>query len=123
MHVISIGFEARVGEGGDKKAQGPGGQGGWVTRKLVAGKVGESRVKKCYFCRGVVVKKRIRHVHAWGEKLIVVKGTPAQVCKQCGETYLEPAVIKAIDRVTAGPRKIKETIQVPVVAYGEIGRI
>lgn len=54
-----------------------------------------SMMKKCYFCKGKIVEKKIAHLHSWQNKLILFKQTPAEVCKQCGETYLKPEVIEA----------------------------
>ena len=44
-------------------------------------------MKTCYFCKGEVVKKKIQHVHQWGEKIVLFEDVPAEVCQQCGEIY------------------------------------
>ena len=79
-------------------------------------------MKKCYFCKGEIVSKKINHVHSWEDKLVLFNETPAEVCKQCGEVYLKPEVVKAFDKVTAHLEKIKETICIPVVPFAQLAK-
>ena len=69
---------------------------------------------RCYFCRGKVEKRVIRHVHQWGERVFIFKNVPAEVCTQCGETYLGPEVLDKMDKVVTGPPEPEEVTQVPV---------
>ena len=69
---------------------------------------------RCYFCKGRVERKAIRHVHQWGERVFIFKNVPAEVCAQCGETYLGPEALEKMDRVAAGPLEPEEVTQVPV---------
>jgi hypothetical protein len=39
------------------------------------------------------------------------------VCTQCGEKFLKPEVVKAIDRVLQQRKKPTRTIKVPVYQY------
>ncbi len=80
-------------------------------------------MKKCYFCKGELVEKKISHMHTWANKLILFQQTPAEVCKQCGEVYLKPEVVEAFDKATAHLEKIKKTIQIPVVSFPKLARI
>ncbi|MFH1777119.1 MAG: YgiT-type zinc finger protein [Candidatus Omnitrophota bacterium] len=80
-------------------------------------------MKKCYFCKGEIIEKEISHVHAWEDKLILFKQTPAEVCKQCGEIYIRPEVASAFDNATEHSEKIKQTIQIPVIPYAELANI
>lgn len=84
---------------------------------------GEKAMKRCYFCKGELVEKKISHVHSWQDKLILFKQTPAEVCKQCGEVYLRPEVARAFDKATEHLEKIKQSIRVPVVPFGELAKI
>lgn len=79
-------------------------------------------MKRCYFCKGEVVKKKITHVHSWRDKLILFQETPAEVCKQCGEVYIKPEVAETFDKATEHLEKIKQTIQVPVVPFPELAK-
>jgi YgiT-type zinc finger domain-containing protein len=69
---------------------------------------------RCYFCRGRVERKVIRHVHQWRERVFIFKNVPAEVCTQCGETYLGPEALEKMDRVVAGATEPEEVTQVPV---------
>lgn len=89
----------------------------------LADKKGGEAMKRCYFCKGTVVEKQITHVHSWANKLVLFKQTPAEVCRQCGEVYLKPDVIKAIDKATLHPGKIKQTIRVPVVPFSNFAKV
>lgn len=77
-------------------------------------------MKRCYFCRGEVVAKKIRHIHQWGDKIILFEDIPAEVCKQCGEAYFAPAIVEAMDKGTMQAEKAKESIKVPVISYHEL---
>lgn len=72
------------------------------------------QMKTCYFCKGPVKKAKIRHVHRWGERIIVFEHVPAELCQQCGEVYLDPHVLEAMDRIAGSDAEPKATISVPV---------
>lgn len=80
-------------------------------------------MKKCFFCKGELFEKKIEHIHSWGNKWVLFRQAPAEVCKQCGEVYLKPAVIETFDKVTSHLEKIKQTIQIPVVPFSELSKI
>lgn len=80
-------------------------------------------MKRCYFCKGRLIEKKITHLHSWQDKLIIFKQTPAEVCRQCGEVYFEPAVVEAFDKATAHIEKIKQSVQVPVMPFPQMARI
>ncbi|HXG20496.1 MAG TPA: type II toxin-antitoxin system MqsA family antitoxin [Methylomirabilota bacterium] len=69
---------------------------------------------RCFSCRGKIKKKAIRHVHQWGERVFIFKNVPAEVCSQCGETYLGPETLEKIDEVVASSPDPEEIIQAPV---------
>lgn len=72
---------------------------------------------QCYFCKGKVERKAIRHVHQWGEKVLIFKNVPAEVCTQCGETYFGPEALEKMGRVVAGLPEPEEVTQVPVYSF------
>ena len=81
----------------------------------------EKEVKTCYFCKGRVEKAQVRHVHRWGERIIVFEDVPAELCQQCGEVYLEPHVLEVMDHLTSVGAKPKATISVPVFSLAGVG--
>ena len=81
-------------------------------------------MKRCYFCRGEIVEKKIQHIHEWGNKIIIFKDLPAEVCKQCGEVYLSPEVIEKIDIATAKLNRLKkEFVAVPVIPFPQLASV
>jgi len=74
-------------------------------------------MKKCYFCGGEIIKKKIRHIHQWGDKIVIFEDIPAEVCKQCGEVYFAPNIVETMDKGTMQAEKSKESIRVPVISF------
>ena len=73
-------------------------------------------MERCYFCRGPVVQKRIEHLHRWEGRIFLIKDLLADVCGQCGETYLDPEVLERIDQAVSQSAMATEFIQVPVLS-------
>ncbi len=76
-------------------------------------------MRVCYFCKGKVVKKKISHVHHWGEKIVLFEDVPAEVCQQCGEIYFAPEVLRAMDEVIASKPHPRKRVSVPVFSLAE----
>jgi YgiT-type zinc finger domain-containing protein len=76
-------------------------------------------MKKCFYCGGDVIVRTIQHIHHWGNKFVFFDGLPAEVCTQCGETYLSPAVLKKMDAATKRPGKALKKIEVPVISFAK----
>jgi len=73
-------------------------------------------MERCYFCRGPVVQKRIKHLHRWEGRIFLITDLLADVCEQCGETYLDPEVLERIDQAVSQSAMATEFIQVPVLS-------
>lgn len=58
-------------------------------------------MKTCYFCGGPLRRRRIEHMHEWGGRRFLIRSVAAEVCKQCGEVFLAPATLRAIDEMVA----------------------
>ena len=71
-------------------------------------------MKTCYFCKGPVKLKKIDHVHQWEGKYFLFKGIKAEVCAQCGEVFLLPQSLKAMDLKVKKPSHSK--ISMPVIS-------
>lgn len=48
--------------------------------------------------------------------MFLIKDLPADVCEQCGETYLSPEVMERIDQVVERSEMATEFISVPVLS-------
>jgi YgiT-type zinc finger domain-containing protein len=76
-------------------------------------------METCYFCKGKLVKKTIKHIHSWGEKLFLFEDVPAEVCRQCGEVYFSPDVLEAMDNITASGMEPKTEVSIPVFSMSD----
>ncbi len=74
----------------------------------------EKTVRECPFRKGRVEKRRVEHVHRWGEKLYLLRNVPAEVCTQCGEVFLGPDALEQMDRVVTGAPPPESHVSVPV---------
>lgn len=77
----------------------------------------------CYFCKGRVVEKNIRHVHHWGNEIIIFDDVPAEVCLQCGEVYFSPEALERMDKATLTEIEPKATVSIPVFSLPEIATV
>ncbi|MDP2632607.1 MAG: YgiT-type zinc finger protein [Candidatus Curtissbacteria bacterium] len=75
----------------------------------------------CYFCKGKTKIKNVNVDFRWGDKLVVVKNVPVEVCEQCGERYYSAEISKKLDDLVKNQQssKIKpqKILQVPVLAW------
>ncbi len=77
-------------------------------------------MKKCYFCRGEVLKNKKIKIDLWrDDQLMVFENVPADVCSQCDEKYFSPSVSKELLRKANNleDKKVKHMLQVPVISY------
>ena len=80
-------------------------------------------MKKCYFCAGSVIRKKIDVIRYWGTEPVALKQVPVLVCQQCGEQYFDAKVSAKIDKkiqnvIGAKRRNAKvEILQIPSVSF------
>lgn len=75
--------------------------------------------EKCYFCSGVIKRRKVRVDYRWGDKLTVLENVPAWVCNQCGEKYFDAEIAKKMEQLAKTKEKIKKSITVPVKEFGK----
>ena len=51
----------------------------------------------CTFCGGAVQPQKIEYDYRRRGRLLVISNVPAGVCRQCGEKYFKPNVLKKMD--------------------------
>lgn len=73
--------------------------------------------KKCYFCKGEVIRQQVTIDYRWGDDLVVIKNVPAGVCQQCGEKYLSSVVYKELEKLAKNKNHVKTKITVDVLAF------
>jgi YgiT-type zinc finger domain-containing protein len=69
-----------------------------------------------------VKPERVTHIHRWKGQVIILEDVPADVCQQCGEAYLAPEALQAMDQlVQAGQKEQpKKQLLVPVYSLSEL---
>jgi YgiT-type zinc finger domain-containing protein len=74
----------------------------------------------CSYCGGEVVEEQIDYDYRREKRLMVVSNVPAGVCRQCGEKYFKPGVLKRMDSLYHGiferNEKPQRTLSVPGVS-------
>jgi len=79
-----------------------------------------NRYADCSYCGGEVVEQIIDYDYRRQKHLMVVSNVPAGVCRQCGEKYFKPEVLKKMDSLYHGiferHEKPQRTLTVPAVS-------
>lgn len=74
-------------------------------------------MKECYFCKGKAQNQLVTVDYRWGDKLIVIKNVPAQVCSQCGERYFDAEVSRQMEHIVLKGEKPLTSINVPICEF------
>jgi YgiT-type zinc finger domain-containing protein len=75
-------------------------------------------MKTCYFCKGRVEDRLVDFDGKWGQKWVIIKDVPAEVCIQCGERYFTPEVSKKMEELAKLDAVPDESfLNVPVRKY------
>ncbi len=51
----------------------------------------------CSFCGGSVEERKIEYDYRRKAHLLIIENVPAGVCRQCGEVYFLPQILKKMD--------------------------
>lgn len=61
---------------------------------------------KCALCRtGETKPGKTTEAYEIGGTVVVVRGVPAQVCQQCGETYTDEATTRQLEKIVEEARR------------------
>jgi len=76
---------------------------------------------ECTFCRGPVEEQRIDYDYRRKGHLLIMRNVPAGVCRQCGEKYFKPDVLKKMDQryhdIVDRHQKPEQVVEVPAVSF------
>lgn len=75
-------------------------------------------MKTCYICKGAIKPARIEHMAHQGNLYVLIRELPAEVCSQCGETYLDDDSSKIIDDALRRSSDAEEHVEIPVFKVG-----
>lgn len=73
---------------------------------------------KCVFCGSNLVTGRVNHIVDLEGHIIIIKEVPANICKQCGEYFLENDIALRLEKVIEELKKNKA--EVLIVNFQEI---
>ena len=54
---------------------------------------------QCLLCKGKLEKGKVNHVVDIDDLIIIIKKVPAEICKQCGEYYLDHKVAQKVEDI------------------------
>jgi len=77
-------------------------------------------VKTCPFCKSDVEIKKISHVHKWGDEYYLFENVKAEVCRQCGEVFFSPEILKLMDEYVKGKKSSEKTVCIPVIKMPDL---
>ncbi len=71
----------------------------------------------CFMCKGDLEEKKVNYVVDLEETIIIIKGVPAKVCKQCCEQYFDDEIAENVEKIV---NQLKElSTEVTIVNYKE----
>ena len=75
----------------------------------------------CTFCGGEVEEKHVEYDYRRQGQLLVISNVKAGVCRQCGEKYFNPEVLKRMDQayhdVFDRHQEPERVLEVPAVSF------
>ena len=75
----------------------------------------------CTFCGGEVEEKQIEYDYRRLGRLLVISNVPTGVCRQCGEKYFKPEILKRMDQayhdVFDRHQEPERVLEVPAVSF------
>ena len=75
----------------------------------------------CTFCGGEVEEKQIEYDYRRLGRLLVISNVPTGVCRQCGEKYFKPEILKRMDQayhdVFDRHQEPERVLEVPSVSF------
>ncbi|MBZ9624396.1 type II toxin-antitoxin system MqsA family antitoxin [Clostridium sp. FP2] len=66
----------------------------------------------CMLCKANLVEGNVNHIVDFGGYIIIIKGVPADICKQCGEYYLKNDIAVKLEKIIEDVKENKEEILV-----------
>lgn len=65
---------------------------------------------RCLLCKGKVEQGKVNHVVDIEDLIIIIKKVPAEVCKQCGEYYLDHEVAQKVEDIVENVKNNKAEV-------------
>ncbi len=77
----------------------------------------EEKIMDCFMCKGTLEEKKVNYIVDLEETIIIIKGVPAKVCKQCGEQYFDDKTSENIETLVNQLKQLP--MEVSIVNYTE----
>jgi len=74
-------------------------------------------IQACSICESELRAEKITYTQTIGLDVYIIRDVPALVCPQCGEQYLAPEVVDAIQELIEQRRTPQEIMEVPVYHF------
>ena len=72
----------------------------------------------CGLCKGNLTQGKANHIVDLKEGIIIIKDVPANICKQCGEYYVDTKIAMVLESIVDEVRKNKA--EVLIINYTEM---
>ncbi len=67
-------------------------------------------MSQCSLCKGKLKEDKINHVVDIDDLIIIIKKVPAEVCKQCGEYYLDHKIAQKVEEIVDNVKNNKAEV-------------
>jgi len=71
----------------------------------------------CIFCGGNLKQSTTEYIEKNKNHIILIKDVPCEECEQCGETYFDDNIFKALENILNGIQYISSEITLTVLDY------
>ena len=72
----------------------------------------------CILCKSNLIKGNVNHIVDIDGHIVIIKGVPANVCKQCGEYFIENDVALKLEKIIEEAKK--NNAEIFVINYSEM---
>ncbi len=72
----------------------------------------------CALCKGSLTKGKVNHIVDLGDGIIIIKDVPANICKQCGEYYVDTQTAIKLEDIVEELRRSRA--EVLIINYNEM---
>lgn len=73
---------------------------------------------KCEFCKAELINGKVNHIVDLGDGIVIIKNVPANICRQCGEYYVDTQTALKLENIV--DRVKKEKAEVLIISFDEL---
>lgn len=73
---------------------------------------------KCEFCKAELINGKVNHIVDLGDGIIIIKNVPANICRQCGEYYVDTQTALKLENIV--DRVKKEKAEMLIISFDEL---